>query len=88
MELDDINDKTIEGLKRVSKTEVGISTKRRVVETRVHTEVKEVVVSLRASRICDAEVSKLQALGDVLAIQRAKQDLRTAKAPRRHITEL
>ena len=80
MEIDDINDKTVEGLKRVSKAEVGISINKRVAETRVHTDVKEVVISLRASRVCDAEVSKLQALGDALAIQRAKQDLKTARA--------
>ena len=80
MEIDDINDKTVEGLKTVSKAEVGISINKRVAETRVHTDVKEVVISLRASRVCDAEVSKLQALGDALAIQRAKQDLKTARA--------
>ena len=79
MELDVINDKTIEGLKRISKAEVGISIKKRVNDTRVHTDVKEVVTTLRASRVCDAEVNKLQALGDALTIQRAKQELTTAK---------
>ena len=80
MELDVINDETVEGLKRVSKAEVGISVKKRVTDTRVHTDVKEVVTSLRASRVCEAEVGKLQALGDALAIQRAKQELQTARA--------
>ena len=46
MELDEINDKTSEGLKRISKAEVGISVKKRVTDTRVHTDVKEVVTSL------------------------------------------
>ena len=80
MELDVINDETVEGLKRVSKAEVGISIKKRVTGTRVHTDVKEVVTSLRASRVCELEVSKLQALGDALAIQRATQELKTARA--------
>ena len=64
MELDEINDKTVEGLKRVSKAEVGISVKKRVTDTRVHTDVKEVVTSRRANRVCEAEVDKLQALGN------------------------
>ena len=46
MELDEINDKTVEGLKKVSRAEVGISIKKRVTDTRVHTDVKEVVTSL------------------------------------------
>ena len=75
MELDEINDKTVEGLKRISKAEVGISIKKRVTDTRVHTDVKEVVTTLRASRVCDAEVNKLQVLGDAVALQRAKQVL-------------
>ena len=78
MELDVINDKTVEGLKRTSKAEAGISIKKRVTGTRVHTDVKEVVTTLKASRVCDAEVNKLQALGDALAVQRAKQELHTA----------
>ena len=82
MELDEINDKTIEGLKRISKTTVEIGIKKRVTDTRVHTDVKEVVTTLRASRVCDAEVNKLQVLGagDAMALQRAKQELKTAKA--------
>ena len=80
MELDEINDKTVEGLKRVSKAEVGIGIKKRVTDTRVHTDVKEVVTTLRASRVCDAEVSKLQVMGDAVAMQRAKRELKTAKA--------
>ena len=35
---------------------------------------------MRASRVCDAEVSKLQVLGDAVALQRAKQELKTARA--------
>ena len=62
MELDVINDKTVEGLKSVSKAEMGISVKKRVNDTRVRTDVKEVVTSLRANRVCEAEASKLQAL--------------------------
>ena len=58
MGLDEIIDKTVEGLTRVSKAEVGISIKKGVTDTRVHIDVKEVVTSLRASRVCDAEVSK------------------------------
>ena len=80
MELDEINDKTVEGLKRISKAEVGISVKRRVADTRVDTGVKEVVTTLRTSRKCDNEVTKKQATGDALAPQRAKQELKTARA--------
>ena len=58
---------------------MGISVKKRVTDTRVHTDVKEVVTSLRASRVCEAEASKLQALGDALAIQRAKQELQNSE---------
>ena len=49
-------------------------------DTRVHTDVKEVVTTLRASRVCDVDVNKLQVLGDAIALQRAKQELKTAKA--------
>ena len=31
------------------------------------------------ARVCDAEVNKLQVLGDAVALQRAKQELKTAK---------
>ena len=80
MGLDEINDKTVEGLKRISKAEVGISIKKRVTHTRVHTDVKEVVTTLKASRVCDAEVNKLQVLGNAVALQKAKQELKTANA--------
>ena len=80
MELDEINDKTVEGLKRISKAEVGVSIKKRVTDTRVHTDAKEVVTTLRASKVCDGEVTRMQTLGDALALQRAKQDLKTARA--------
>ena len=72
MESDKINDKTIEGLKRIPKAEVRITIKKRMTDTRVHTDVKEVVTTLRASRVCDAEVNKLQVLGDAVSLQRAK----------------
>ena len=49
-------------------------------DTSAHIDVQEVVTTLRASRVCDAEVSKLQTFGDALAIQRAKQELMTAKS--------
>ena len=59
MELDVINDKTVEGPKRITKAEVGLSIKKRVIDTRVHTDVKELVTTLRANRVCDAEANKL-----------------------------
>ena len=40
--LGEVNVRTVEGLKTVSKTELGISVKKRVTDTRVHTDVKEV----------------------------------------------
>ena len=40
MELDVINDETMEGLKRVSKAEVWRSVKKTVTDTRVHIDVK------------------------------------------------
>jgi hypothetical protein len=42
--------------------------------------VKEVVTTLRTSRKCDNEVTKMQAPGDALALQRAKRELKTARA--------
>ena len=66
--------------KRVSKAEVGISVKKRVVDTRVHTDVKEIVTTLRTSRECDTEVTRLQAIGDALSLQRAKLELKTTRA--------
>ena len=79
MNLDEVNDKLVGGLKAVPKAEVGISISKRVTDTRVHTDVKEVVEALRTSRSCDAEVSRLQTLGDVIGLQRSKQELKTAK---------
>ena len=75
MELHVLNDKTVEGLKRIPTAEVGIDIKRKVTDTRVHTNVKEVVTTLRDSRVCDAEVNKLKALGDALVVQSVKQEL-------------
>ena len=88
MELDVLNDKTVEGLKRISKAEVEVSIKKRVTDTRVHTDVKEVVTTLRASRVCDDEVSKLQALGDALALWQYKEPSRSLRQQRQHTTEL
>ena len=59
---------------------LGASVQKRVTDTRVHTDVKEIVTALRTSRKCDTEVTKLQTLGDALALQRAKQELKTASA--------
>ena len=73
MGLDEINDKTVEGLKATSKAEVDISIKTRVTDTRAHTDVNLVVTSSRASRVSDADVKKLQTLGDVLVLQRLSQ---------------
>ena len=75
MELDEINDKTIEGLKRISKAEVGLSIKTRVTDTRVHTGVKEIVTTLRANKVYNAEVNKLKVLGDtnIMSLQRTRR---------------
>ena len=59
---------------------LGASVQKRVTDTRVHTDVKEIVTALRTSRKCDTEVTKLQTLGDALALQRAKQELKAARA--------
>ena len=61
------------------KAEAGISIKKRVTATRVQTGVNEVVATLSASSVCDAEVNKLQVLGDAVSLPRAKQELKTAK---------
>ena len=80
MELDAINDKTAEGLKRISKAEVRFSVKKGVADTNVRTDVKEIVTTLRTSKRCDSEVTKMQAAGDALALQRSNQELKTARA--------
>ena len=77
MELDEINDKTVEGLRRTSKAEVGIRIKKRVTDTRVHTNVKEIVTTLRASRVCDAEVNKLQVLGTLVSERKKSSGIAT-----------
>ena len=71
MALDEINVKAMEGQKRISKAEVGISVKKRVADTRVHVDVKEIVATLRTRRTCDNVVTKMQATGDTVALQRA-----------------
>ena len=48
--LDEINKRTMEGLRSVSKAEVGISVNKRTEDTRVYTDVKETTTTLRASR--------------------------------------
>ena len=50
--LDEINKRTVEELRSVSKTEVGISVNKRAEDTRVYIDVKEVTTTLRASRKC------------------------------------
>ena len=79
MDLDEINKMTVEGLKSVSKTEVGISVNKRTEDTRVYTDVKEVTTTLKAIRKCSAAVHKLEVLGNALDIQRSKEELKSAK---------
>ena len=73
--IDDINKKTVDGLKKVSKDEVGVRTVTRTGDTRVYTDAKEVVTALRETRVCSTEVDRLQGIGDAIAIQRGKQEL-------------
>ena len=77
--MDEINKRTVEGFKSVSKTEVGISVNKRTENTRVYTDVKEVTTTLKATRKCSAEVNRLEGLGDPLEVQRSKKKLKTAK---------
>ena len=84
LSLDEINKRTVEGLRFFSKTEVGISVSKRAGYTRVYTDVKEVTTALRASRKCSAEVHRLEALGDAVAIQRSKGAEQSTKLQRRH----
>jgi hypothetical protein len=74
--LDEINKRIVEGLRSVSKTEIGISATE---DTRVYTDVKEVTTTLGASRKCSAEVHKLEILGDAVAIQRSRAEHTAAK---------
>ena len=71
---------TVKGLNETSKAEVVISVNKRTEVTRVHTDVKEVVVALRETKKCSAEVQRIQGMGDILATQRSKLDLKVAKA--------
>ena len=80
LDLDEINKRTVEGLKSVSKTKVGISVNKRTEDTRVYTDVKEVTTTLKASRKCSAQLLKytdwkVWDLGDALQIQRSKEEL-------------
>ena len=79
LDLDEINRRTVEGLKSISKPEVGINVNTRTKDARVYTGVKEVTTTLRATRKCSAEVHRLEGLGDPLEIQRSKEELKTAK---------
>ena len=79
MDLDEISKMTVEGLKTVSKTEVGISVNKRTEDTRVYTDVKEVTTTLKATTKCSAAVHKLEVLGNALGIQRSKEELKGAK---------
>ena len=76
--LDEINKRTVEQLRSVSKTEVGINVNKRTKDTRVYTDVKEVTTTLRASRKCSAEVHRLEILGDAVAIQRSRAERKAA----------
>ena len=55
LDLDGINRRKVEGLKSVSKTEVGIRVKKRTTDTRVYTDVKEVTSTLKETRKCAAK---------------------------------
>ena len=79
LSLDEINKRTVEGLKSNSKTEVVISVNKRAEDTRVYPDVKEVTTALGASRKCSSEVHRLEALGDAVAIQRGRAELEAAK---------
>ena len=71
--------RTVEGLRAVSKTEVGISVNKMTEATRVYTDVKEVTTALIASRKCSAEVHRLEISGDAVAIQRSRAEHEAAK---------
>ena len=79
LDLSEINKRTVEGLKLVSKAEVGISVNKRTEDTRVYTDVKEVTTTLKATRKCSSEVHRMEKLGDAIKMQRAKEELKTAK---------
>ena len=79
LSLDEINKRIVEGLRIVSKAEVGIGVSKRAGDTRVYTDVKEVTTALRASRNCSTEVHSLEALGGAVAIQTSRAELRPAK---------
>ena len=79
LDLDEINRRTAEGLKSVSKTEVGISVNKRTEDTGVYTGVKEVNTTLKATRECPAQVHRLEGLGDPLEVQRSKEEHKTAQ---------
>ena len=66
--LDEINKRTVEGLKSVSKSKVGVSVNKRTEYTRVYTNVKEITTTLKATRKCSDEVYRLGGLGYVLDI--------------------
>lgn len=63
LDLNEINKRTIEGLKSVSKSEVGISVNKRIEDTRVYIDVKEVTTTLKATRKCSAEAHRLEGRG-------------------------
>ena len=79
MGLDEINEKTVTGLKAISKVEVGISVNKRTEDTRVFSDVKEVITSLRAAKKCSVEVHRLEGLNDAIEVQRGKQELKIAR---------
>ena len=79
MGLDEINENTVTGLKAISKVEVGISVNKRTEDTRVFSDVKEVITSLRAVKKCSVEVHRLEGLNDAIEVQRGKQELKIAR---------
>ena len=46
-------------------------------DTRVHTDVKEIGTTLRAIRVCDAEVNKLQVLGTLVSERKKSSGIAT-----------
>ena len=76
--MDEINKRTVIGLKAASESEVGIRTKKRTDDTRIYTDAKEVTSAPRKTRKSSTEVHRLEGLGDAPVIQRGRGwDLRS-----------
>ena len=78
--LDNVNVQVVKGLTEVSKRVVGVSTNKRAADTRVYTDVKAVVTSLREVRKCEVKLASSQVLRNALEIQRDKQEVKKATA--------